>query len=48
MTGLAFMGGALAMPHDYREMVLTVIGVSLVGVGHLLNIRVRAHSSHKP
>jgi hypothetical protein len=39
MTGLAFMGGALAMPHDYREMVLTVIGVSLVGIGHLLNLK---------
>ena len=33
------MGGALAMPHDYREVVLTVIGVSLVALGHVLNLR---------
>ncbi len=39
MTGLSFMGGALAMPHDYREAVLTVIGVSLVAIGHFLNLR---------
>ncbi|MEO9461851.1 MAG: MerC domain-containing protein [Marinomonas sp.] len=39
MTGLSFMGGALAMPHDYREVVLTVIGVTLVAIGHLLNLK---------
>ena len=39
MMGLSFMGGALAMPHDYREVVLTVIGVSLVALGHVLNLR---------
>ena len=39
MTGLSFMGGALAVPHGTEEAVLTVIGVSLVGIGHILNLR---------
>jgi hypothetical protein len=45
VTGLAFMGGALAMPHDYRELVLTIIGVTLVAIGHLLNLRGDLHAS---
>lgn len=43
ITGLAFMAGALAMPHDYRELVLTIIGVSLVALAHLLNMQGRLH-----
>ena len=39
MMGLTFMGGALAMPHGQGELVLTLIGVSLVSLGHLLNLR---------
>ena len=39
MTGLSFMGGALAVPHGVEEAVLTIIGVSLVAAGHLLNLR---------
>lgn len=39
MMGLTFMGGALAMPHGMGEAVLTIIGVSLVTIGHLLNMR---------
>ena len=39
MTGLSFMGGALAVPHGYEEAVLTIIGVCLVSLGHLLNLR---------
>lgn len=39
MTGLSFMGGALAVEHGIEEAVLTVIGVALVSVGHYLNIR---------
>ena len=39
MMGLSFMGGALAMPHGTGEAVLTLIGVVLVTVGHLLNLR---------
>jgi len=39
MTGLSFMGGALAVPHGTEEAVLTVIGVGLVACGHLLNLR---------
>ena len=39
MTGLSFMGGALAMPHGFEEAVLTIIGVALVSLGHILNLR---------
>jgi len=39
MTGLTFMGGALAAPHGIQEAVLTVIGVALVSLGHILNLR---------
>ena len=39
MTGLTFMGGALAVPHGIGEAVLTIIGVALVSVGHILNLR---------
>jgi hypothetical protein len=39
MTGLTFMGGALAVGHGTEEAVLTVIGVSLVALGHLFNVR---------
>jgi len=39
MTGLSFMGGALAVGHGAEEAVLTVIGVLLVATGHLLNLR---------
>ena len=43
MMGLTFMGGALAMPHGGKEIVLTVIGVALVSLGHVLNMRHHAH-----
>ena len=39
MTGLSFMGGALAVDHGVEEAVLTIIGVTLVALGHVLNIR---------
>jgi hypothetical protein len=39
MTGLSFMGGALAVEHGPEEAVLTIIGVSLVALGHVLNLR---------
>lgn len=42
MMGLTFMGGALAVPHGVEEAVLTIIGVALVSLGHILNLR---HSS---
>lgn len=41
MTGLSFMGGALAVPHGIHEAVLTIIGVTLVSIGHFLNMRVK-------
>ncbi len=39
MTGLSFMGGALVAPHGVEEAVLTIIGVTLVSLGHILNLR---------
>lgn len=39
MTGLSFMGGALAVDHGAEEAVLTIIGVTLVAAGHVLNMR---------
>ncbi len=44
MTGLTFMGGALAVPHGVKEAVLTIIGVALVSLGHILNLR-HVHSA---
>lgn len=43
MTGLSFMGGAVAVGHGAEEAVLTVIGVLLVAVGHILNLRKPDH-----
>jgi hypothetical protein len=39
MMGLSFMGGGLAVKHGIEEAVLTVIGVSLVALGHVVNVR---------
>ncbi|MCH2487193.1 MAG: MerC domain-containing protein [Erythrobacter sp.] len=39
MTGLSFMGGALAVPHGEKEAILTIVGVALVSLGHILNLR---------
>ncbi|MHA7820657.1 MAG: MerC domain-containing protein [Erythrobacter sp.] len=39
MMGLTFMGGALALPHGDDEIILTLIGVTLVSFAHLLNLR---------
>ena len=41
VTGLGFMGAALAAGHGVQEMALTIIGVILVAAGHLLNLRRR-------
>lgn len=39
MMGLTFMGAALAAPHGAKEALLTVIGIALVSLGHVLNLR---------
>ena len=44
MMGLTFMGGALAVPHGAEEAILTIIGVALVTLGHILNLR-HAHGA---
>lgn len=41
MTGLTFMGGGLAVDHGIEEAVLTILGVTLVAAGHVLNLRRR-------
>lgn len=38
-TGMGFMGGALIVPHGEDELVLTLIGLTLVSLGHFLNMR---------
>lgn len=45
MMGLTFMGGALALPHGNDEILLTLIGVTLVSLAHLLNLRAM-HRGH--
>ncbi|MBA4045207.1 MAG: MerC domain-containing protein, partial [Erythrobacter sp.] len=39
MTGIALMAAALVIPHGADEFLLTLAGVALVSVGHLLNLR---------
>ena len=39
MMGLSFMGGGLAVDHGVEEAILTIIGVTLVALGHFLNVR---------
>lgn len=46
MMGLTFMGGALAVPHGIYEAVLTIIGVTLVSIGHVLNLRSHLSEAH--
>ena len=41
MMGLAFMGGGLTVKHGAEEALLTIIGVSLLAAGHVLNLRYR-------
>ena len=35
--GLGVMAGALTMPHDGSEAMFTIVGVSLLALGHQLN-----------
>lgn len=46
LIGLGFMAGALAMPHDYREMLMTIVGVGFVAFAHILNMRGGLHQPH--
>jgi hypothetical protein len=39
MAGIALMAAALVIPHGTDEFLLTLAGVALVSVGHLLNLR---------
>lgn len=46
MMGLTFMGAGLAVPHGWHEAALTIIGVTLVSIGHFLNMRSHLPASH--
>jgi len=39
MTGLMLMAAALIVPHGADELLLTLVGVGLVSLGHLFNLR---------
>jgi hypothetical protein len=39
LGGVGLMAGALIVPHGAQEFVLTLAGVALVSLGHLLNLR---------
>lgn len=39
LGGLVLMGAALMVPHGANEFLLTLLGVLVVSVGHLLNLR---------
>lgn len=39
--GLGFMVAALLVPHGAPEAILTILGVSIVAIGHVQNIRLR-------
>lgn len=39
IAGIAVMGWALVMPHGNMETLFTLAGVSILAVGHHLNIR---------
>jgi CHASE2 domain-containing sensor protein len=39
LGGLVLMAAALAVPHGANEFLLTLLGVALVSVGHVLNLR---------
>lgn len=39
--GIGMMGGALTLPHGDIEVFYTVLGVGVLGLGHLLNQRAR-------
>ena len=39
LGGVALMAVALIVPHGADEFLLTLVGVALVSVGHLLNLR---------
>ncbi|MEO0871681.1 MAG: MerC domain-containing protein [Pseudomonadota bacterium] len=45
LVGLGFMTAALLFGHGPQEAVLTIIGVTIVSIGHVLNMRGFGHSA---
>ena len=39
MTGLVLMAAALVVRHGADELMLTLAGVAIVSLGHVLNLR---------
>jgi len=39
IMGLTFMSAAMAAPRESEEAVLTILGVALVALAHVLNVR---------
>lgn len=39
MTGLVLMAAALVVQHGAKELLLTLAGVAIVSLGHVLNLR---------
>ncbi|MEL6475272.1 MAG: MerC domain-containing protein [Pseudomonadota bacterium] len=45
LAGLGFMSAALLFGHGTQEAVLTIIGVTIVSIGHVMNMRGIGHST---
>ena len=43
LVGLGFMTAALLFGHGPQEAVLTIIGVAIVSIGHVMNMRGFSH-----
>ena len=43
LVGLGFMTAALMVGHGAQEAVLTIIGVAIVSIGHVMNMRGFSH-----
>ncbi|MEO0589915.1 MAG: MerC domain-containing protein [Pseudomonadota bacterium] len=43
LVGLGFMTAALLAGHGPQEAVLTIIGVAIVSIGHVMNMRGFSH-----
>ncbi|MEL7187944.1 MAG: MerC domain-containing protein [Pseudomonadota bacterium] len=39
LAGLGVMGAGLMLPHGDGELIATIVGVTLVAYGHVLNLR---------
>ncbi len=40
--GIGTMAGAASMPHGGPEIIVTIVGLSILALGHQLNVRARS------